>query len=919
MNRPAPFVWITTDVETDRVSNVYFRREIELDAKPLSATIHIYAQTYYQLRVNGVVVRVGPARSYPEFPEYDSHDLSPWLRPGSNVVAVHAVHFSMPTFQHIPARAGLVCWGKIETRDGVVSLSTQSDWKCARAAGHDPNPPCFSFAIGPIEIVDERLNPAGWDLPGAPEGEWRAPVAVPDVWGALIPRTIPPLTRDELSPKELLGAWFHENDEVVHSFRMVDKIEPQSHPETRGFLQTWVHSPREQLVTVGMYWGEYYLNGAPIHKEPEKPEAYMRSEGVWRLREGWNYLFGSCGLVRGLWQLHLAAPRSAELVFSPHRKLDDSDAFQIAGPLPDAEGKAVMQRGDFGPEDARPELAAKWRHQPRLDHAVSPLNELAWARFGERLDLPNHATRDIDIESGRAVSLVFDMGAQHLGRVFLEVDAPAGTVFDVGFAEDMKGGRPWYGKNVLVHSAERRIVRGGASRVEFYHARGFRYLQLGVHHHDGPVRVRRVGMISQVYPHRKNGSFECSEPLFNILWAYGWRTLQLCSEDVITDCPWRERTLYGGDLLPETATLLVASGDARLVRRCVDIFLQSYSEKTQWLLSAAPKPRGEEGLYDYPLIVLLIADWYCRVSGDLEFARRAHPIFKTMLDNVWNAREANGLFPARFKVFVDWIAIKKHGAQGALNMLIARSFEAWASLLTMLGEPEEAAEAARRRDATAEAARRELWDDKVGAYCDTLVEGKKIEEHFIASSAWALAYGVASKEQTPDIIRFIKGKLADFHPDREQYLTGAYGGFYLLGALYEAGETAFAEDCVRRLWGVMVDAPTGTIWEHFNRGKSLVHAWSTAPNYFLSTRVLGVRLAFPDHAPLDEILIAPEAETVSWARGTVPHPLGPVRVEWRVRGDMLFLEYAAPKGVQPRIEPRGRLAKLTLVVNRIEE
>jgi hypothetical protein len=34
---------------------------------------------------------------------------------------------------------------------------------------------------------------------------------------------------------------------------------------------------------------------------------------------------------------------------------------------------------------------------------------------------------------------------------------------------------------------------------------------------------------------------------------------------------------------------------------------------------------------------------------------------------------------------------------------------------------------------------------------------------------------------------------------------------------------------------------------------------------------------------------------------------------------MLFLEYAAPKGVQPRIEPRGRLAKLTLVVNRIEE
>jgi hypothetical protein len=186
--------------------------------------------------------------------------------------------------------------------------------------------------------------------------------------------------------------------------------------------------------------------------------------------------------------------------------------------------------------------------------------------------------------------------------------------------------KPYYFKSVLVQAGERHAARGGASRLETSFPRGFRYLQVAVRNHNRPVTIRRVGVVSQTYPHEKRGAFECSDALLNELWEMGWRTLRVCSEDVYTDCPWRERTLYAGDLLPEFATTLVTSGDTRLARRCLRIFLQSQSSETDWQQSMAPVERAGTPLSDYPLITLLIADWYDRCTNDREFSAYAYPL-----------------------------------------------------------------------------------------------------------------------------------------------------------------------------------------------------------------------------------------------------------------------------------------------------
>src|SRR6185312_10149699 len=107
------------------------------------------------------------------------------------------------------------------------------------------------------------------------------------------------------------------------------------------------------------------------------------------------------------------------------------------------------------------------------------------------------------------------------------------------------------------------------------------------------------------------------------------------------------------------------------------------------------------------------------------------------------------------------------------------------------------------------------------------------------------------------------------------------------------GHARAAEAYMRRYWAPMLEDPEGTLWEHFDRSGSSSHAWSAAPTYYLSTEVLGVRLGYPTPEGLDNVTIAPRADSLSWARGVVPHPRGNISVDWRADGQVLHLTVQA--------------------------
>jgi len=97
---PARFVW--TDAHGDG-RNLYacFRRSFTVPRVPHTALLHLFADTFYNLFVNGAFVHCGPVRFDPRAPCFDTIDLAAHLRPGINTLAVLVNSFQHKTYKAI--------------------------------------------------------------------------------------------------------------------------------------------------------------------------------------------------------------------------------------------------------------------------------------------------------------------------------------------------------------------------------------------------------------------------------------------------------------------------------------------------------------------------------------------------------------------------------------------------------------------------------------------------------------------------------------------------------------------------------------------------------------------------------------------------------------------------------------------------
>ncbi|MDZ7721714.1 MAG: family 78 glycoside hydrolase catalytic domain, partial [candidate division KSB1 bacterium] len=565
-----------------------------------------------------------------------------------------------------------------------------------------------------------------------------------------------------------------------------------------------------------------------------------------------------------------------------------------------------------------PEFLGPWQGQNRGVTAGNPAWDMAWRMPDSNLNLPSHQVSDITLTDESA--LVFDMGGKILGRIFIEYTAPEGTRIDIGFAEDLTSDSlASVLKRPGIYTATRHISAGGSQRHETFKPYGARYLQVNVTGNRGPVTLKRLGMVSQIYPFEKIGSFTCSDPLFNEIWELGWRTLLVCAEDTYTDTPFRERGLYAGDALPQFAITLAGSGDPRLIKYSLEVFQDKY----RGMFYPDKEKSGDEPglLYDFPFITLEYFRWYVDWSGDIEFAAELYDNYRYMVENAVDKQQKNGLF-ANLPAFVEWTRIDKRAQLTMMQSLLARSFENMAHLAAKLDKPDDMHRYKQLVQETVQAVNRLCWDEKRGAYRDGFKNGEPIDHHYPISSAWMSLSGYNSKPRETILTDFYRTELADIGEISRARKVTPYGGFYVLGALYRHNRADIAERFIRQYWTRMILNHNDTAWENFDDGSgpssgqgTLSHAWSGGPTYYMTTDILGVRLGFPCFYSPDTVRIEPLAESITWAEGTVPHPDGVVEVQWRVKGDQLFLNYTAPEGVTCIVKPRGRLADKRLWIN----
>ena len=74
-------------------SHILFRKKFLLPDRPQRTVLFLSADDHYRLYLNGRFVAEGPTASYPWAYNYNTVDVSAYLQPGENTIAVHTLYY----------------------------------------------------------------------------------------------------------------------------------------------------------------------------------------------------------------------------------------------------------------------------------------------------------------------------------------------------------------------------------------------------------------------------------------------------------------------------------------------------------------------------------------------------------------------------------------------------------------------------------------------------------------------------------------------------------------------------------------------------------------------------------------------------------------------------------------------------------
>jgi alpha-L-rhamnosidase len=207
LDHPWQAQWIACAGAPHREFGVYhFRKTFELPAVPKHFIIHASGDNRYELFVNGVRMLEGPARGDLFNWRYETLDIAPHLRAGSNALAAVVWNFAeLAPMAQMSSETGFILQGDT---DAEKPVNTNSTWKCLSDPAVEMIPldrkevPYYSV-VGPGERVDGSQYPWGWEARAYNDSSWKpaAPLVEGEPRGSrdshapwmFVPRTIPPM------------------------------------------------------------------------------------------------------------------------------------------------------------------------------------------------------------------------------------------------------------------------------------------------------------------------------------------------------------------------------------------------------------------------------------------------------------------------------------------------------------------------------------------------------------------------------------------------------------------------------------------------------------------------------------------------------------------------------------------------------
>lgn len=489
----------------------------------------------------------------------------------------------------------------------------------------------------------------------------------------------------------------------------------------------------------------------------------------------------------------------------------------------------------------------------------------------------------------------YDLGAVKLARPCFTLDLPKGTIVEIASCEQLVHDRvnPFLtltgdlGSN-MVHF----IASGGVQRFMPLTPLGGRYIELHIVCQDisqlSSVKILEESYYWRTFFDKEPGAFHSNDEKLNRIWQMSVDTLRSCTEDVVTDCPSRERGQWTGDCsVVGLRTTSIAYGDMQVIRKSL---LQAtlMPDENGIIPCLFPGQRGYFITYSL-LWVSGLMDYYM-ATGDLSLLEATYPAalrFMNFMQQCFEPSSGRLLLNDREVDcgFIDWGYEVISGRM--IIPVIGMYYLALQSFVKIQAQLKQNLDASNEQLKIVSSALLNVYDisdsiDDIGYHGAVLL----------------LKTRLFSNEINEKFVEYIKSFVLTCFPNNKdgkrlysptiflKDIITPYFYNFTLWSLMENNEVDFVQSQIKVCWGYMLENGDTTCLEVFDHRWSHCHQWSGCPGWILSCYGLGLFKRYDlgmNHFELDF-----RPGELSEANGSMPLSDGSVvRINWKKSNDKI--------------------------------
>jgi alpha-L-rhamnosidase len=834
------------------------------------AEVHLFADTRYEIWLDGNWLGRGPARFTYSLREYDIYSLNT-LPAGEHVLAV-LVQWAPNNRRSASVRPLLQ--GHLEGYQGStwrVLARTSRDWKAVQSTAWNSSTVLVHAwgLIGPTEMLDLSMLPPDWYQPGYADDTWGNAIPVNPYQGSYTQFQVPELDR--------ASSTLDPTPELVTASISLNQISYQ--PRSIPFL---VDVPIATNVIDGGLLSPDFALGQFAPNDPSPSPINFRTTSpvtftVELLSPDHPPMTDAAQLDGKLLDWEVTSPSRPD-VYQTQVALTETEHSLVFNETP-PEGLAFNISTNQVEDYSLPvELGIHTGLRLLLDEPVS-IPEIVVKQNTEQLSLTFPP---------QPAYVVLDLGRTIHGRLSAQVSGLAGTVVDIGWDERLLVGTkrplPFPGSlHPEWNQVDTWVLDGTTRPISTLDTRSGRYIMIAVWG-NAPVSIQDIQIVEERLPLIQKAEFESPDPQLNRIWQTGVDTVYPNMTDAYTDTPWRERGQWWGDAYVIDHINRIAFGETNLLRRGLIYMAGEFSYSAA--PGAAPNSNGTHML-DYAMLWVNSLAEYGRLTADQSLLIELYPSLITFMQHLASytdseEEKATGLIDLPY---LHWSQIayiepladnSRYGQSTAINALYYHTLLEAAWIAQQIGDQETATLWEKTASALRDSINSHLYLPSEHRYLTTIYQDVP-ESPTPQAQAWALAYEIPTANEAQAVGDSLLDLLS---PDPEEPNVEAYGMFWVLESLGRTGRISEGLSLIQSFYGRLLDLGATTWWEGFNSDlsykASLSHGWSGAPTWFLTTYLLGARQVGPFTWQ-----VRPAFDSFDRIEGSLPLPQGDLQVGWK--------------------------------------